>query len=61
MASRVAADVMVIKVGDGFKGLTLELLIRKKQRLGVKLEVRVLLSGESGSGKSTLLAVLKSG
>jgi ABC-type lipoprotein export system ATPase subunit len=52
---------MVIKVGDGFKGLTLELLIRKKQRLGVKLEVRVLLSGESGSGKSTLLAVLKSG
>lgn len=29
--------------------------------MGVKLEVRILLSGESGSGKSTLLGVLKSG
>lgn len=61
LANRVGADVMVLRVSDGFKGLILELLIRKRQRMGVKLEVRVLLSGESGSGKSTLLGVLKSG
>lgn len=45
LAGRVGADVMVLRVSDGFKGLILELLIRKKQRLGVKLEVRILLSG----------------
>jgi GTPase len=61
LAGRVGADVLVLKVKEGFKGLVLELVIRKRQRMGVKLEVRILLSGESGSGKSTLLGVLKSG
>ena len=45
LAGRVGADVMVLRVSDGFKGLVLELLIRKRHRLGVKLEVRLLLSG----------------
>lgn len=45
LASRVSADVMVLRVGDGFKGLVLELVIRKRQRMGVTLEVRILLSG----------------
>jgi elongation factor 1-alpha len=37
LANRVGADVMVLRVSDGFKGLILELLIRKQQRMGVKL------------------------
>jgi elongation factor 1-alpha len=61
LAGRVGADVMVLRVTEGFKGLVAELVLRKIQRQGVKLEIRVLLLGESGSGKSTLLGVLKSG
>lgn len=45
LAGRVSADVMVLRVGDGFKGLVLELVIRRRQRMGVTLEVRILLSG----------------
>jgi hypothetical protein len=37
LAGRVCADVLVLRVSDGFKGLVVELVIRKRQRLGVKL------------------------
>lgn len=36
-------------------------MVRKRQRQGVKLEIRLLLLGDCGSGKSTLLGVLKTG
>jgi hypothetical protein len=45
LAGRIGADVNVLRVSEGFKGLVIELVIRKRQRMGVKLEVRVLLSG----------------
>ena len=61
LAGRVRADVMVLKVSDGFDGLVIELIIRERHRQGVTMEIRVLLLGESSSGKSTLLGVLKSG
>ncbi len=56
-----AYEVMVLKVSQGIRGLIIELMIRKRHRLGIKLEVRVLLFGDPGSGKSTLLGCLKSG
>lgn len=52
---------MVLRVGEGLKGLIIELMIRQIHRQGIKLEIRLLLFGESGSGKSTLLGGLKSG
>lgn len=61
LAGRLRLDVMVFRVTEGLKGLVMELVIRQRQRQGVKLEIRILLLGESGSGKSTLLGVLKSG
>ena len=61
LANKIRTDVMVLRVGEGLKGLIIELMIRQIQRHGIKLEIRCLMFGESGSGKSTLLGSLKSG
>lgn len=54
-------DVTALKISEGIKGIIAELMIRKNQKQGIKLEIRLLLFGEPGSGKSTLLGVLTSG
>lgn len=43
---------------DGYIG---ELLIRKKERQGVIMDIRVALLGSSGSGKTTLVGVVSKG
>lgn len=61
LANRVRADVTAFRIIQGLKGCIVELLIRKNQKQGINLEIRLLLLGEHGSGKSTLLGVMKSG
>ena len=54
-------DVTAVRISEGIKGNIIELMIRKNQKQGVKLEIRLLMFGEPGSGKSTLLGMLTSG
>jgi GTPase len=61
MASELKADVIVLQVLKGEKGLVVILLVRKFQWHAVKMDIRIMLLGETGAGKSTLLGVLTSG
>lgn len=37
------------------------MIVRKGQKEGIKLDVRLLLLGETGSGKTSLLGVMSTG
>ena len=54
-------DVIILRMTQGIKGKVAELMVRKSNAQGVKLEIKVLMFGDSGCGKSTLVGVLKSG
>lgn len=61
LANKVRMDVTALRISEGIKGNIIELMVRKNQKQGVKLEIRLLMFGQPGSGKSTLLGVLTSG
>ena len=61
LATKVRMDITAVRIIEGIKGNIVELMIRKNQKQGVKLEIRLLMFGEPGSGKSTLLGVLTTG
>lgn len=61
IAQRLKTDVIILRMTQGIKGKVAELMVRKSNAQGVKLEIKVLMFGDSGCGKSTLVGVLKSG
>lgn len=55
MASRLKADAVLISMKDGYKGKFAEILVRQNQKEGIKIDIRIVLTGERDSGKSTLV------
>jgi len=61
MASNLKADLIILKMRDGYQGKTAEVLVRSNQKEGIKLDIKIMLLGDKQSGKSTLIGVLTSG
>eukprot|EP01017_Pseudomicrothorax_dubius_P034907 TRINITY_DN4836_c0_g3_i3.p1 TRINITY_DN4836_c0_g3~~TRINITY_DN4836_c0_g3_i3.p1 ORF type:complete len:661 (-),score=113.15 TRINITY_DN4836_c0_g3_i3:53-2035(-) len=61
MASRLRADIILMRMKKGLRGKIAEVMVRANQRDGIKLDVRVMVLGDIGAGKSTLIGVLTSG
>lgn len=55
MASRLKADAVLLSMKDGYKGKFAEILVRQNQKEGIKIDIRIVLTGERDSGKSTLV------
>jgi hypothetical protein len=61
MASNLKADLIILKMRDGYEGKSAEVLVRSNHREGIKLDIKIMLLGDKQSGKSTLIGVLTSG
>lgn len=55
MASTLKADVVILKMLDGYEGKMAEILVRSSQKDGIKLDIKIMLLGDKQSGKSTLV------
>lgn len=55
MASSLKADVIILRMRDGYQGKTAEVLVRLNQKDGIKLDIKIMLLGDKQSGKSTLV------
>ena len=58
MASALKADVVIIRMRDGYEGKMAEILVRSNQKDGIKLDIKIMLLGDKQSGKSTLVGVI---
>lgn len=58
MASKLKADVVILKMKKGQGGKIAEVMVRENQREGIKLDLRIMVVGEEGVGKSTLVCDL---
>ena len=58
MASALKADVVIIKMRDGYEGKMAEIFVRSNQKDGIKLDIKIMLLGDKQSGKSTLVGVI---
>ena len=45
LANKVRMDVTALRISEGIKGNIIELMVRKNQKQGVKLEIRLLMFG----------------
>jgi len=61
MASNLKADIIILRMRDGYEGKSAEVLVRSNHREGIKLDIKIMLLGDKQSGKSTLIGVLTSG
>jgi GTPase len=57
MASNLKADLIILKMRDGYQGKTAEVLVRSNQKEGIKLDIKIMLLGDKQSGKSTLVKI----
>ena len=55
MGKALKADVVLLKMRQGWRGKIAELMVRRNQKEGIKLDIRIMLLGCPGSGKSTLV------
>lgn len=55
MSSNLKADAVILSMKNGYKGKIAEILVRKNQKDGIKIDIRIVLMGEEDSGKSTLV------
>ena len=61
MATRVRAKMIVLRRQKGMQGEVAEVMVNKREREGVIMDVRVILLGSGHSGKSTLIGVMTNG
>jgi GTPase len=56
MASCLKADVVILKMKEGHHGKMAEIMVRRSQKDGIKLDIKMIVLGDVGSGKSTLVS-----
>jgi len=58
MSRDLKAEIKVLRVLQGLEGMYMEVMVTRKEREGVIMDIRVALLGAHASGKSTLTGVL---